>query len=82
MTFRELLEKVVFDGVWLTFNKEYCMKGEAFEDYFKVFNQLKGLTPEPNHDDFRLVVDCVEAQQYLPVDNIKAILTRYSDYNR
>ncbi len=60
MTFRELLEKVLFDDVWIKFDKEYCMKNEAFEAYFKVFNQLKGLTPEPNHDDFRLVVARVE----------------------
>lgn len=60
MTFRGLLEKVVFDDVWITLHKEYCMKNEAFEAYFKVFNQLKGLTPEPNHDDFRLVVARVE----------------------
>jgi hypothetical protein len=60
MTFRELLEKVVFDDVWITLQKEYSMKNEAFEAYFKVFNQLKRLTPEPNHDDFRLVVARVE----------------------
>lgn len=60
MTFRELLEKVVFDDVWITLQKEYSMKNEAFEAYFKVINQLKGLTPQPNHDDFRLVVARVE----------------------
>ncbi len=60
MTFRDLLEKVVFDDVRITFHTEYCMNNEACEAYFKVFNQLKGLTPEPNHDDFRLVVARVE----------------------
>jgi hypothetical protein len=60
MTFRELLEKVVFDDVWVTLQKDYSMKNEAFEAYFKVFNQLKKLTPEPNHDDFLLVVARVE----------------------
>ena len=60
MTFRELLEKVMFDDVWITLQKEYCMKDEAFESYFNAFCQLKGLTPEPNHDDFRLVVARVE----------------------
>jgi hypothetical protein len=49
-TFKELLNKVVFDDVWVTLQKEYSMKNEAFEAYFKVFNQLKRLTPKPNHD--------------------------------
>lgn len=60
MTFGSLLEKVVFDDVWITLNKEYCMKNEAFEAYFKVFNHLKGLTPEPNPDGIRLAVARVE----------------------
>ncbi|MFA7171512.1 MAG: hypothetical protein WC180_05975 [Candidatus Paceibacterota bacterium] len=30
--------------------KEYSLKDEAFEVYLKVFNQLKELTPVPNHD--------------------------------
>ncbi|MCR4442849.1 MAG: addiction module protein [Peptococcaceae bacterium] len=60
MTFKELLKTVVFDDVWTELEKEYGMKNEAFEAYFKVFNQLKGLTPEPNHDGFRLVVARVE----------------------
>lgn len=60
MTFKELLESVVFDDVWTELKKEYYMKDEAFEMYFKAFNQLKGLTPEPNHDGFRLVVARIE----------------------
>jgi hypothetical protein len=60
MTFKELLKTVVFDDVWTELEKEYCMKDEAFEAYFKVYNQLKELTPEPNHDGFRLVVARVE----------------------
>ena len=54
--FKKLLKSVVFDDVWSELNKVYSMKDEAFETYFKVFNQLKELTPEPNHDNFRLVV--------------------------
>ena len=60
MTFKELLKTVVFDDVWTELKKEYSMKDEAFEMYFKAFNQLKELTPEPNHDAFRLVVARVE----------------------
>jgi hypothetical protein len=60
MTFRGLLEIVVFDAVWITLQKEYCLKDEALESYFSAFCQLKKLTPEPNHDNFRLVVARVE----------------------
>lgn len=60
MTFKELLKAVVFDDVWIELQKEYRMKDKAFEAYFKVFNQLKGLIPDPNHDHFRLVVARVE----------------------
>jgi len=60
MTFKELLKTVVFNDVWTELKKEYCMKDEAFEAYFKVFNQLKRLTPKPNHESFRLVVAKVE----------------------
>lgn len=60
MTFKELLKTVVFNDVWTELEKEYCIKDEAYETYFKVFNQLKGLTPEPNHDGFCLVIARVE----------------------
>jgi len=60
MTFMELLNTVVFNDVWTELKKEYCMKDEGFETYFNVFNQLKELTPEPNHDGFRLVVARIE----------------------
>lgn len=60
MTFKELLQTVEFDEIWIEFKKEYCMKDEAFDAYFKVFNQLKELTPEQNQDGFRLVVARVE----------------------
>ena len=60
MNFKELLKTVVLEDVWTELKKEYCMKDEAFEAYFKVFNQLKGLTPKPNHERFRLVVAKVE----------------------
>lgn len=60
MTFKELSKTVVFDDVWTELKKEYCIKDEAFEAYFKVFNQLKGLTPKPNYESFRLVVAKVE----------------------
>lgn len=56
MTFKELLNTVTFDDVWIELNKEYSLKGGAFEAYLRVFNQLKELTPEPNHDGFRLAV--------------------------
>ncbi|MGD9569664.1 MAG: DUF6557 family protein [Sedimentibacter sp.] len=36
------------------------IKDEAFEAYPGVFNQLKELTPEPNHDGFRLAIVKVE----------------------
>ena len=60
MTFKELLKTVVFNDVWIEMNKEYSMKDGAFEAYLGVFNQLKELTPEPNHDGFRLAVAKVE----------------------
>lgn len=60
MTFKELLKTVVFDDVWTELKKEYFIKDEAFQKYFKAFNQLKELTPEPNDEDFRLVVARVE----------------------
>jgi len=60
MTFRELLEIVMYDDVWITLQKEYCLKDEAFASYFNAFCQLKELTPEPSHDNFRLVVARVE----------------------
>ncbi|MGD9568813.1 MAG: DUF6557 family protein [Sedimentibacter sp.] len=60
MIFKELLKTVAFDDVWTELNKEYSLKDEAFEAYLGVFNQLKELTPEPNHDGFRLAVVKVE----------------------
>lgn len=60
MTFKELLETVSFDDVWAELDKEYSLKGEAFETYLRVFTQLKELTPEPNHEGFRLAVVKVE----------------------
>ncbi len=33
MTFKELLNKVVFDDAWVTLQKDYSMKNEAFEAY-------------------------------------------------
>jgi len=60
MTFKELLEKVVFDDIWITLQREYCMENEAFEAYCKVFGQLKGLTPEPNDDALRVAVARLE----------------------
>jgi hypothetical protein len=60
MIFKELIKSVVFDNVWTELNKEYSMKDGAFEAYLSVFNQLKELTPKPNHDDFRLVVARIE----------------------
>lgn len=44
MTFKELLKTVVFDDVWRELKQEYSMKDEAFEMYFKAFNQLKDST--------------------------------------
>lgn len=60
MIFKELLETVTFDDVLIELNKEYSLKDEAYEAYLGVFNQLKELTPEPNHDGFRLAVVKVE----------------------
>lgn len=60
MIFKELLRTVAFDDVWAELYKEYSLKDEAFEVYLKVFNQLKELTPVPNHDGFRLAVVKVE----------------------
>jgi hypothetical protein len=60
MTFKELLETVAFVDVWAELNKEYPLKDGAFEVYLKVFSQLQALTPEPNHDGFRLAVVKVE----------------------
>ncbi|MGD9569922.1 MAG: DUF6557 family protein [Sedimentibacter sp.] len=60
MIFKELLKTVTFDDVWTELNREYSLKNEAFEVYLGVFNQLKELTPEPNHDGFRLAVVKVE----------------------
>lgn len=60
MTFKELLEKVAFDDIWITLQREYCMENEVFEAYCKVFSQFKGLTPEPNDDELRLAVVRVE----------------------
>jgi hypothetical protein len=60
MDFIELLKIVEFHDVWTELKKEYSMKDEAFEEYLKVFNQLQELTPEPNHDGFRLAVVRVE----------------------
>ncbi|AGL01193.1 DUF6557 family protein [Desulfoscipio gibsoniae] len=60
MTFKELLKTVTFDDVWTELDKEYSLKDEAFEAYLRVFNQLEELTPEPNHDGFRLAVVKVE----------------------
>ncbi|MDF9407783.1 MAG: hypothetical protein A4E52_01649 [Pelotomaculum sp. PtaB.Bin013] len=60
MTFMELLKTVVFDDVWTELEKEYSMIDEAFEAYFKVFNQLKSLMPEPNHYGMRLAVARIE----------------------
>ncbi|WP_338091176.1 DUF6557 family protein [Pelotomaculum isophthalicicum] len=56
----ELLKTVVFDDVWTELEKEYSMIDEAFEAYFKVFNQLKSLMPEPNHYGMRLAVARIE----------------------
>lgn len=60
MNLKDLIKSVVFDDVWTELNKEYFMKDGAVEAYLRVFNQLKELTPGPNHDDFRLVVARVE----------------------
>ena len=60
MTFKELLETVIFDDIWKELNKEYFLNDGAFEPYLGVFNQLKKLTPEPCHDRFRLAVVRVE----------------------
>ena len=60
MIFKELLRTVAFNDVWAELYKEYSLKDEAFEVYLKVFNQLKELTPVPNHDGFRLAVVKVE----------------------
>lgn len=60
MTFKELLKTITFDDVWTELNKEYYLKDGAFEAYLRVFNQLKELTPELNHDSFRLAVVKVE----------------------
>lgn len=60
MTFKELLETVAFDDVWAELDKEYSLKDGAFEAYLGVFNQLKELTPEPDHNGFSLAVVKVE----------------------
>ncbi len=60
MTFMELLETVLFEDVWTELDKEYSLKDGAFEAYLRVFNQLKTLTPGPNHEGFRLAVVKVE----------------------
>ena len=60
MIFKELLKTVAFDDVWTELKKEYSLKDEEFEAYFKAFKQLNELTPEPNNDGFRLVVARVE----------------------
>jgi len=60
MTFKELLETVIFDDIWMELNKEYSLKDGAFDAYLGVFNQLKKLTPEPCHNCFHLAVVRVE----------------------
>lgn len=60
MILEELIKSVVFEDVWTELSKEYSMKDGALEAYIRVFEQLKELTPELNHDGFRLVVARVE----------------------
>jgi hypothetical protein len=60
MTFGELLKTVVFDDIYAEIKKEYFMKEKALGVYLKVFNQLKELTPEPDHGGIRLAVARVE----------------------
>jgi hypothetical protein len=58
MTFKELLNKVVFDDVWVTLQKDYSMKNEASEAYCESIGYVDELTTEEielQHEQFKRI---------------------------
>ncbi|NLN48708.1 MAG: hypothetical protein GX154_06425 [Clostridiales bacterium] len=56
MIFKELLEIITFNDVWKELVKEYSLDEKEFGTYLGVFNQLKELKPDPNHDGLRFLL--------------------------
>lgn len=47
MIFKELINSVYYDYVWIVLNKEYKVKKNAYETYKSALEELKMLEPKP-----------------------------------
>lgn len=56
MIFKELINSVNYDAVWIALDKEYENKDDDYEVYKSVFGELKILEPKPCEPPITLVV--------------------------
>jgi len=69
MIFKELINSVNYDDVWIVLDKEYKYKKGAYELYKSVLEELKILEPKPCDTQITLVVsrieDCLNAGEFI-----------------
>ncbi|WP_434509794.1 DUF6557 family protein [Desulfitobacterium sp. AusDCA] len=76
------METVAFEDIWKEMDKEYLWKEGAYEAYLKVFNQLKELTAETNHDNLKLAVVKVEDEFHTGAFNYEVFGVKTDDKER
>ncbi|MHB1276714.1 MAG: DUF6557 family protein [Candidatus Humimicrobiaceae bacterium] len=69
MIFKELINSVCYDDVWIVLDKGYKYKKSAYEVYKSVLEELKMLEPKPCDPPITLVVarieDCLNASEFI-----------------
>jgi hypothetical protein len=69
MLFKELINSVSYDYVWMVLVKEYKLEDDAYEAYKSVLEELKIIKPKTCNPPITVVVakteDCFEADEFI-----------------